>query len=406
MPAALWDPIRLKKEQVRGVFVIGALAALYYVRGVFGTNLTIIWPPEYLQKWLPTVTPFTLDPYWVMGFLATYVLAIAIALADDLYERDWWKTICSFARVAGDTAFVLGALMIVAVFVTSFPPQTWGFLLAVALLANWRVVKSRLQREWMHWKGQDANQPLEHPLDPKRKTEMKFHLLLRDLGGNASLSLYGMSFSDKLVGAKLTYSLCKEATERLAVVFQEEKASQKTGVVSKVGTPMAHAATHFESFLYFIMGALDILASITVYFYPKDKKTLSKQVYFKDQMNRTYLKHPNINRDYAALLRENKQWIEDVGKNRDGLAHKASAFLAFEKDGRVVFEKREPYDDNDPLTQKEFEDLLAYLDTTLGSFYRFLDSYVRIHRMRVPVSDQTKMMLENLEKGLVKEYYP
>ena len=41
----------------------------------------------------------------------------------------------------------------------------------------------------------------------------------------------------------------------------------------------------------------------------------------------------------------NRQWIEDVANNRDGLAHKASAFLAFEDDGSVVFESRKPFDD-------------------------------------------------------------
>jgi hypothetical protein len=39
--------------------------------------------------------------------------------------------------------------------------------------------------------------------------------------------------------------------------------------------------------------------------------------------------------------------------DRDGLAHKASAFLAFEKDESVVFEKRKPFDDRDPARKKE-----------------------------------------------------
>ena len=246
-------------------------------------------------------------------------------------------------------------------------------------------------------------------LHPTRKAETRFGLLVNDLAsacGDIRLSDYQMAFLDKLVGVKVTYSLGRKAALESRRIFREEHKSMKAGVVSKVGGPLAHAAIHLESFLYFIMGALDILAGITVYFYPQHKKALSTHAYFKDQMAKTFLKHPNISPEYAALLSKNRQWIEDAANNRDGLAHKASAFLVFEKDGSVVFEKRKPFDDRDPARKKEFEDLTKYLHRTIENLYGFVDAYVVVHRKMVKPSERTKMMLNMLEKGLMKEYVP
>jgi hypothetical protein len=106
------------------------------------------------------------------------------------------------------------------------------------------------------------------------------------------------------------------------------------------------------------------------------------------------------------MLSKNRQWIEDVANNRDGLAHRASAFLAFEKDGSVVFERRKPFDDRDPARKKEFEDLVKYLRGTIENLYGFVDAYVLVHRKMVKTSARTTMMLKSLEKGLVKEYAP
>lgn len=250
---------------------------------------------------------------------------------------------------------------------------------------------------------------LMRDLHPTRKAETRFGLLVNDLTsacGDIRLLDYEMAFLDKLVGVKVTYSLGRKAAAKSRRIFRKEHKSIKAGVVSKVGGPLAHAATHLESFLYFIMGALDILSGITVYFYPNHKKALSTHAYFKDQMAKTFLKHPNISPEYAALLSKNRQWIEEVANNRNGLAHRASAFLAFEKDGSVVFEKRKPFDDRDPSRKKEFQDLIKYLDGTIESLYCFLDAYVVVHRRMVKPSERTRMMLNMLEKGLMKEYVP
>jgi hypothetical protein len=77
-----------------------------------------------------------------------------------------------------------------------------------------------------------------------------------------------------------------------------------------------------------------------------------------------------------------------------------------EKDGRVEFEKRKPFDDRDPARKKEFQDLVGYLDGTIENLYRFLDAYVVLHRKTVQPSERTKIMLKSLEKGLIKEYAP
>jgi hypothetical protein len=253
------------------------------------------------------------------------------------------------------------------------------------------------------------------PLHPTQKVELKFRLLLGDLRIGPPIPVserfrlqealfeYGKAFGDKLVGVKIMHLQCKKAAKELSAVNEREKREGHVGV-SAIGGPMTYASVYFETFLYFIIGAFDVLASINYHFmYRGDRKTLT-EYYFKDQME-TFIKHPNINREYAKLLCENKQWIEDVQKNRDGLAHKASVFLGMEKD-RVVVEKRRPHDDKDLPRKRQFRDLLQYLDTTLENLYRFLDDYIGVHRKRVPFSDMARMQLDLLDKGLIRSVTP
>lgn len=240
------------------------------------------------------------------------------------------------------------------------------------------------------------------PISPRRKIEFKLNLLINDVGGDFRLAILGLALVDKLFGVELYRELCNAATKECSSIFLKEK-QEKTKIVSGVGTSRAHAAAHFEAFLYFIVGAFDVLASITLYLYPGHAKTLTDR-YFKAQM-KTFIKNPTIAPEYAGLLQSNEEWIEEVHNNRDGLAHKASAFLGFESDGRVQFEKRKPYDDKYPLAKKEFEDLLKYLDTVLNRLYDFLREYVEIHRRQVPISERSKHLLCALERGEVKEYY-
>jgi hypothetical protein len=230
----------------------------------------------------------------------------------------------------------------------------------------------------------------------------KFGLLIRDSisGSEAQLQevgyLYKMSFDDKLVGVNLTCSLCKQAVKEIEVINEREKEAS-AGDISRIGAPMAYARVYFEAFLYFIVGALDILASINYYFmYREDNKTL-KENYFRKQMG-NFLKAPNINPEYAKLLSDNKRWIDDVHNNRNALAHKASVFLSIDEQNRIMFSKRRPYDDKLTLDKLPREHLLQYLDATLGKLLKFLDDYTMIHRKRVPISEETKNWFDIIER--------
>jgi hypothetical protein len=237
---------------------------------------------------------------------------------------------------------------------------------------------------------------------PQRKTELKLNCLLNDLRVDGRLSALGLAFTDKLFGVRLARGLCQRAAEECRSVYLREQAENR-GVISGIGTVRAHASAHFESFLYFIVGAFDILASITRYFYPKHACTLTDR-YFKDQM-KNFIDNPSISPDLAGLLSKNRSWIEDVENNRDALAHKASVFLAFDPDGRLIFEKRKRYDDKEPFSQKPFEDLVQYLNATFEKLYTFLEEYVEIHRRQVPISEKSKLLLAALERGDILEYY-
>ncbi|MGA2783196.1 MAG: hypothetical protein ABSF09_00665 [Candidatus Bathyarchaeia archaeon] len=214
------------------------------------------------------------------------------------------------------------------------------------------------------------------------------------------LLLYGKAFDDKLVAARVMYSSCKRDVEKMLEVYRREEKELHPGDISAMGAPMIYASIYFESFLYFIVGALDILASINYHFiYRGDNRTLTES-YFKKQME-NFLNAPNINRDYSKLILTNKKWIEDVQNNRDGLAHKASVFLTIEKD-RIMVTKRRPYDDKVMLNKLPREDLLQYLDNTFVNLYRFLDDYIMVHRKRIPVSEAARVRLDSLEKDQIK----
>ena len=58
---------------------------------------------------------------------------------------------------------------------------------------------------------------MKKAVDPRRIVELKFDLLLKDLSGDVRLSLYNMAFMDKLLGAKLMYSQCKESAEEMVL---------------------------------------------------------------------------------------------------------------------------------------------------------------------------------------------
>jgi len=245
------------------------------------------------------------------------------------------------------------------------------------------------------------------PLHPTQKVEFKFRLLLWDTHSTrppidmleyTAIIDYGRVFQDKLVAAKIMHSQCRQSTEELVKVYEREKKQHLLGA-SAVGPPMTYASVYFEAFLYFITGAFDVLASINHHLMYRDHRKSLTDNYFKNQME-TFLKHPNINSDYAKLLSKNRHWIDDIQENRDGLAHKGSVFLGFEK-SRVVVEKRHARDDKELSRKRQFRDLLQYLDTTLENLYKFLDDYVAVHRKRVPFSDHAKMELDMLDKDLI-----
>lgn len=252
-------------------------------------------------------------------------------------------------------------------------------------------------REWMCMRQNYKTKKLH----PATRIEIKLRLLARDVSERDKNSLgilYAETVTSKLYGVKLMCSLCKEAAEEMKAVFQKEKTEEV--VLSGVGRSYDRAAAFFDSFLYFTVGTMDVLASITYQIYTKDRQTLTER-YFKDQME-TFITHPNINPEYSLLLAKNKDWITDVSQNRDALAHKASPFLGFEKDGRVIVDKREPYDDKAPFKKKALRDLVHYLDTTFQYLYVFLEEYVGVHRKIVPTSDRSKMMMDAMGKDLIK----
>jgi len=234
-----------------------------------------------------------------------------------------------------------------------------------------------------------------------RWIEFRFDSLVKDISSDVRLVDYGTAFLDKLTGIRFTYGECKRFAVQLQETIRQERGQQKV-ILNRTGNLRALTAIYFECFLYFIMGMFDILASITFFIYPEyqeDMEKKSAKKYFTTHMN-YFIKKRKINADYSELLCENEGWIDRVARIRDGLTHKASAFLAYSK-GRVVFEKRDRYDDFPPekvlkrYSERKFEDLLEFLNQTIRKMYSFLDLYIIIHRRKIPESDHSKLRHQN-----------
>jgi hypothetical protein len=182
---------------------------------------------------------------------------------------------------------------------------------------------------------------------------------------------------------------CLSAAEQLPQVVNRETEEQKIALTETTSL-LYTAEAYLDCFFYFITSMLDILAKLTREFYPSNRAAIGKK-YFKQTIYFFTETDPALDPEFTEILLKNKDWILAVYDNRDSLAHSASPFIAFEKDGQPQFEKLSR--DNLLLSRnKRFENLSTYLRHTIERIYEFLDTYTQHFRQAVPESDVARML--------------
>ena len=232
-------------------------------------------------------------------------------------------------------------------------------------------------------------------------TEDELGFLLRDLRTQADAAIleYDSAIWQKLFSIKFNFNSCMKSIGTLETVAAEEKKGEEVLLV-RTTYYIQEAPLYLESFLYFLTSLFDILAKITLYFYPTHRAAVPKH-YFLRQIRFFTETEPALDARYRGVLENNRKWIETVFENRNAFAHNFAPFFAFQNDGSVMFEHRKP--ENADLTRKkQFQSTRDYLMNTLTSLYAFLDEFVKVHRDKVAESDITRVIRKAKEDGRVK----
>lgn len=126
--AELWTETKLKREEIRGVFVIGLIAAFLSIRSIIPLD------QDYAQVFV-NVTNF-LIAFWVL-----YLFLIAISLSDDIKlpskenEEQWMKKESfSTTKTIAHFIFIIGILMSTAYISLIFLVFAIGVALIAALI--------------------------------------------------------------------------------------------------------------------------------------------------------------------------------------------------------------------------------------------------------------------------------
>ena len=95
--------------------------------------------------------------------------------------------------------------------------------------------------------------------------------------------------------------------------------------------------------------------------------------------------HPEIDKQYADLLKRSKLWIDLIFENRNTFTHRKSPLLILaEGKAPLMFELQGPetQESSRPMRLELFESIEKYLIETVNQLYGFLAAYVAIQENR------------------------
>ena len=133
-------PNEVEREKVRGVFAVGTIAALYYIRQVIspapGVPILLAQTPRALLQLNFPVISITSDS--LMYAFAVYVVAVAVALADQMVcaDRRYSKpfaAIFALAYFVAQLSYMLAVAALAVTVIFLFYPVIAFFVLLFAL---------------------------------------------------------------------------------------------------------------------------------------------------------------------------------------------------------------------------------------------------------------------------------
>lgn len=186
------------------------------------------------------------------------------------------------------------------------------------------------------------------------------------------------------------------ATTAPSVLEQEMK--QPGVLLPSTSSVIENARLNLEFFFYLGTAAFDVLAKLTKAFYPKNQKSFpnDKRLYFTNIVR--ILTTFGIDKEFGQLLSTHAPWITSIYNNRNTLAHSASAFIGFDENYNMIFEKRNP-DQTQLWREHKNENIVAYLDEIRLNLNTFLEQYLVHFRKRVTETERTRLFMKALESG-------
>lgn len=203
---------------------------------------------------------------------------------------------------------------------------------------------------------------------------------------------YSMAFISKMACFEIMYRETLNKVKNLETVAKEEK-SEDTVAMPRTTRALYEAIAFFEAYLNSFYSLLQIIAKFTSFFYGENRDRIPDK-YFGGQVN-FFVTHPKFDADFSSYLRDRLSWYKTLRDNRHAITHRLSAFLGFEKDGRIVFIDY-PKKEFDWLDKKSLREIERYLDQSFNDLFDFLEFYTQHFRKRVPKSNRTKLILRSV----------
>lgn len=223
--------------------------------------------------------------------------------------------------------------------------------------------------------------------ETREDIESRLHRLFLGLvhdGSHFSTITYLSAFDQKLFAVGLVADECVELVRAYYAEYDKQKNSGDIPDITEVIVLYRKITTYLEAFFYFLCSLFDVLAKYTPYFCPSLPQASSRTDYFRRQLT-YFMAHPEIDKQYADLLKRSKLWIDLIFENRNTFTHRKSPLLILaEGKAPLMFELQGPetQESSRPMRLELFESIEKYLIETVNQLYGFLAAYVAIQENR------------------------
>jgi len=228
-----------------------------------------------------------------------------------------------------------------------------------------------------------------------RRIYLEMVSLLRDSETiNPKLFGHGMSFGIKMSSLEIMYRNTLKKSKELEEVAKKERA-EETVLLKETTKAWHESIAFFEAYLNAFYSLLQIIARVTPYFYEEEKSKSLRKIGkgFGDNFGKLikfFEDNTNIDPEFSSHLTKKLGWYKILRNNRNMITHEGSAFLGFQKDGKIVFidYPKRGFSWFEP--KKSTRELEDYLGQSFNDLFDFLDFYLKHFRQRLDVYEEIR----------------